>query len=116
MGYWQGLVQDPKGSFLGTALANDFVGYYESKLFQTTSKPEMYYRYMDDTFVVFSNEDECNLFQDGLNSLSTYAALTFALTSTEIDCVKFEFSQMLMNRKFSIATEISNGITKLLLW
>ena len=47
---------------LGPALANTFVGYYESKLFQTTSKPEMYYCYMDDTFVVFSNEDECDLF------------------------------------------------------
>ena len=46
-----------------------FVGYYESKLFQTTSKPKMYYRYKDDTFVVFSNEDECNLFVDSLNSL-----------------------------------------------
>ena len=46
-----------------------FVGYYESKPFQTTSKPNMYYRYMDDTFVVFSNEDECNLFLNNLNSL-----------------------------------------------
>ena len=46
---------------LGPALANIFVGYYESKLFQTTSKPVMYYCYMDDTFVVFSNKDECDL-------------------------------------------------------
>ena len=57
------------GSPLGPALANIFVGYYESQLFQTTSKPEMYYRYMDDTFVVFSNEDECDLFLDSLNLL-----------------------------------------------
>ena len=57
------------GSPLGTALTNIFVGYYESKLFQTTSKPEMYYCYMDDTFAVFSNEDESNLFLDSLNSL-----------------------------------------------
>ena len=57
------------GSPLEPALANIFVGYYESKLFQTTSKPEMYYRYMDDTFVVFSNEDECDLFLDSVNSL-----------------------------------------------
>ena len=57
------------GSPLGPALANIFVGYYESKLFQTTSKPEMYYRYMDDTFLVFSYEDECDLFLDSLNSL-----------------------------------------------
>ena len=57
------------GSPLGPALANIFVGYFESKLFQTTSKPEMYYRYMDDTFVVFSDEDECDLSLDSLNSL-----------------------------------------------
>ena len=29
----------------------------------------MYDRYMDDTFVVFSNEDKCDLFLDSLNSL-----------------------------------------------
>ena len=57
------------GSPLGPALANIFVGYFESKLFQTTSKPEMYYRYMDDTFVVFSDEDECDLSLDSLNML-----------------------------------------------
>ena len=65
------------GSSLGTAIANIFVGYYESKLFQTTSKPEMYYRYMDDTFVVFSYEDECDLFLDSLNSLHPSLRFTF---------------------------------------
>ena len=50
------------GSPLGPALDNIFVGYHESELFQTNSKPEVYYRYMDDTFVVFSNEDKCDLF------------------------------------------------------
>ena len=53
------------GSPLGPALANIFVGYYESKHFQTTSKPKLYYRYMDDTFVVFSNEDD--LFLDSFS-------------------------------------------------
>ena len=62
---------------LGPAFANIFVGYYESKLFQTTSKPEMYYRYMDDTFVIFSNEDECDLFLDSLNSLHPSLRFTF---------------------------------------
>ena len=50
------------GSPLGSPLANIFVGYYESKLFHTTTKPEMYYRCMRDTFVVFSNEHEYDLF------------------------------------------------------
>ena len=65
------------GSPLGPALANIFVGCYKSKLFQTTSKPEMCYRCMDDTFVLFSNKDECDLFLDSLNSLH----LLFALLS-----------------------------------
>ena len=65
------------GSPLGPALANIFIGYYESKLFQTTSKPVMYYRYMDDAFVVFSNEDECDLFLDSLNSLHPSLRFTF---------------------------------------
>ena len=65
------------GSPLGPVLANIFVGYYKSKLFQTTSKPEMYYRYMGDTFAVFSNEDECDLFVDSLNSLHPSLCFTF---------------------------------------
>ena len=63
------------GSPLGPALANIFVGYYESKHFQTTSKPKLYYRYMDDTFVVFSNEYD--LFLDSLNSLHPSLRFTF---------------------------------------
>ena len=57
------------GSPFGPALANIFVGYSKFKLFQTTSEPELYYRYMENTFVVFSNGDECDLFLDSLNSL-----------------------------------------------
>ena len=49
-------------SFPGLALANTFVGYHEYKLFQTTFQPEMYYCYMDDTFVVFSKEKKCDIF------------------------------------------------------
>ena len=65
------------GSTLGPAFANIFVGYYESKLFQTTSKPEMHYRYMDDTFVLFSDKDECDLFLDSLNSLHPFLRFSF---------------------------------------
>ena len=38
---------------------------------------EMYYRYMDDTFVVFSNENDCDLFLDRLNSLHPFLRFTF---------------------------------------
>ena len=38
---------------LGPALANIFVGYYEEKLFSEISKLVVYFRYVDDTFVIF---------------------------------------------------------------
>ena len=65
------------GSPLGPVLANIFVGYYESKLFQTTSNGDVSSRCMDDTFVVFSNEDVCDLFLDSLNSLHPSLRFTF---------------------------------------
>jgi len=57
------------GSLLGPALANIFVGYCALKLFDSFPEPLMYYRYMDDTFVMFDNERECDLFLEQLNSL-----------------------------------------------
>ena len=41
------------GSPLGPALANIFVRYYEEKLFFEISKPAVYFRYVDDTFVIY---------------------------------------------------------------
>ena len=40
------------GSPLSVALANVFVGYHESKLFESTTKPFLYHRYVDDTFAI----------------------------------------------------------------
>ena len=54
---------------LGPALANTFVGYQEVKLFGNTNKPLAYFRYFDDTFAAFNNEDDCNNFFTHLNSL-----------------------------------------------
>jgi len=54
---------------LGSALANIFVGYQEEKLFNFANRPLAYFRYVDDTFAVFSNEDDCNTFLSHLNSL-----------------------------------------------
>ena len=50
------------GSLLGQSLANIFVGYYEALLFKRVNKPLMYYRYVDDIFSAFNDEDECNEF------------------------------------------------------
>ena len=57
------------GSPLGPALANIFVGYQEVKLFNIVKRPLVHFRYVDDTFAVFNNEQDCNTFFIQLNSL-----------------------------------------------
>ena len=57
------------GSPLDPALANIFVGYYESKLFNEISKPTVYCRYVDDTFSLFHKETEFQKFLNCLNLL-----------------------------------------------
>ena len=57
------------GSPLGPILANIFVGYYEHQLFQTVNAPLIYRRYVDDTFVLFSNRNESDAFLNHLGNL-----------------------------------------------
>ena len=57
------------GSPLGPALANFFVGFYESELFDKISKPQIYYCYVDDTFALFQDEVDSETFLTNLNSL-----------------------------------------------
>ena len=65
------------GSPLSVALANIFVGYLESKLFESTTKPSLYHQYVDDTFAIFGSEDECTSFLDALNSMHSALKFTF---------------------------------------
>ena len=55
------------GSPLGPALTNCFVGFHESRLFDNTAKPGVYIRYVDDSFVIFVPELDCDHFQEKLN-------------------------------------------------
>ena len=57
------------GSPFGPALANIFVGYQEAKLFNIAKRPLVYFWYVDDTFAVFNNKEDCNTFFIHLNSL-----------------------------------------------
>ena len=57
------------GSPLGPILANIFVGAMENRLFESTKRPNMYVRYMDDVFAVFDSESERDSFLVALNSL-----------------------------------------------
>ena len=64
------------GSSLGPTLANIFVGFYKSKLFDKISKPQIYYRYVDDTFALFQDEVDSETFLTNLNSLHTSLKFT----------------------------------------
>ena len=57
------------GSSLGPTLANIFVGYQEAKLINIAKRPLMYFRYVDDAFAVFNNEEDYITFLTHLNSL-----------------------------------------------
>ena len=65
------------GSPLGPALANIFVGYQEAKRFNIAKRPLVYFRYVDDTFAVFDNEEDCNTFLTHLNSLHPSLRFTY---------------------------------------
>ena len=52
------------GSPLGSALANIFVGFHESRLFDNTAKPGVYFRYMEGNFVIFDSELDCDHLQE----------------------------------------------------
>ena len=75
------------GSPLSVALANIFVGYHESKLFKSTTKPFLYHRQVHDTFAIFGSEDECTSFLDALNS--RHLALQFTFKKEENDQLSF---------------------------
>ena len=75
------------GSPLGPVLANIFVGYYEEKLFSQTQKPPIYFKYVDDTFVIFNHEAEADEFLNKLNCL--YPFLRFAFKNEEEKCLPF---------------------------
>ena len=65
------------GSPLGPALANIFVGYHESKLFSCVQKPTIYFRYVDDTFAIFKQENDVDDFLVTLNRLHPALKFTF---------------------------------------
>ena len=75
------------GSPLRVVLANTFIGYHESKVFESTTKLFFYHQYEDDTFVIFGSEDECTSFLDALNSM--HSALKFTFENQENDQLPF---------------------------
>ena len=82
------------GSPLDPALANIFVGYQEAKLFNIAKRPLVYFQYVDDTFAVFNNEEDCNIFFIHLNSLHPSLRFTYEKESNH----SFPFLDVLLER------------------
>ena len=72
---------------LGPALANIFVAFHESRIFENTVKPGVYFRYMDDSFVICGSEMDCDHFQDKLKLL--HSALKFTIEKEQNNSLHF---------------------------
>ena len=75
------------GSPLGLALGNIFAGYYEKNLFSQTQKPPTYFRYVDNTFVIFDHEAETDEFLTKLNCF--HSSLKFTFEKKKGKCLSF---------------------------
>ena len=82
------------GSPLGPALANIFVGYQEAKPFNIAKRPLVYFRYVDDTFAIFNNKEDCSTFLTHLNSLHPSLLFTYKKESN----YSLPFLDMLVER------------------
>lgn len=54
---------------MGPVLANNFVGFHESLLFERHLRHHVYLHYVDDTFPLFDSNDDAEAFLIQLNSL-----------------------------------------------
>ena len=57
------------GSSLGSALANIFVGFHESRIFDNTVKQSVYFRFAEDAFPIIGSEMDCDHLKLKLNLL-----------------------------------------------
>ena len=85
------------GSILSSILSNIFVGYLEKLIFSSNSsvKPSVYFRYVDDCFGAFFNASDCERFLDQLNNL--HPSLEFTLEMEEHG--KLPFLDVLITKK-----------------
>ena len=75
------------GSPLGPTLANIFVGYFEERLFASIPQPPTYFRYVDDTFVIFQSASDHQSFLMQLNAM--HPSLQFTTEIEENNCLPF---------------------------
>ena len=96
------------GSPLRPALAKTFVGFHESRQFDNTVKPGVYFRYVDDNFVIFCSELNCNYLQEKRNLLNP--ALKFTVEKEQKNSLNFFSIKLLSMSKNVAASSCSSNI------
>ena len=92
------------GSPLGPTLANVFMGYLENRYFAVNERPLLYYRYVDDCFILFRNKSDClKMFKD-FNLL--HDSISFTMESEDDN--RLSFLDVLVTR--TSATEFITSI------
>ena len=85
------------GSPLSATLANIFLCHFEKEWLENCPvefKPKFYRRYVDDTFLIFDNENQANLFQTYMNS--RHQKINFTIETEENS--KLPFLDILISR------------------
>lgn len=79
------------GSPLAPILANIFLRHFEEKAFQqfTGTKPLYYRRYVDDSFLIFKEKSDVDMFFHYFNSLHTNINITMEMENFETGCLSF---------------------------
>ena len=69
------------GSPLSPALETFLLATEKVKLFNIAKRPSVYFRYVDNTFAIFNNKEDCNTFLIHLNSLHPSLHFTYGKES-----------------------------------
>ena len=81
------------GSPLGPTLANFFLGHIEKELFSNIDfAPKFYARYVDDTFCIFTNEEDKHKFLDHLNRQHPNLQFTMETATNKLPFLDVEVS------------------------
>ena len=78
------------GSAISPLIANVFLNHFETSILEncpTNIKPKFYRRYLDDTFLLFENENQARSFLDFINS--KHQQITFTFEGENEQCLSF---------------------------
>ena len=94
------------GSPLGPVLANIFMSHFEDKALDKYdgNLPLFYKRYVDDTFVVFNDSEDCELFFEYFNT--QHRNIKFTLEHETSDCISFLDVLVTRNEEGTIETSM----------